>query len=202
MNVISLIKNAVSGQVLRKNVFKRPSVRYCIENDLLPSVLVRTPSDTLRKILNLPTSEYETQLNQDVFALLMNRFRPGFFVEIGANDGFRLSNTLYLETNFGWKGVLVEPNPKYLMSLEKRKNSVVVNKAISSQDGEADFIDAGLYGGLRECLDNTHDVFTKGAGCISVDCIGLQEILNSASAPEQIDFISVDVEGGEVPIVE
>jgi len=133
---------------------------------------------------------------------LMNQFRAGFFIEIGANDGFTFSNTVYLEEHFGWKGILIEPNDKYLISLGKREKSIVINKAISSKPGKAEFIDAGLYGGLKSVLDETHNIYTKNAQCISVDCMALQDILDSASAPDQIDFISIDVEGGEVPIAE
>jgi len=201
MSFGSVIKNAVIERVLKIGVLRKPSVRYCFDNELLPNVFVRTQSAALRKMFNLPISKYQSQLNQDVFALLMNQFRTGYFLEIGANDGFDLSNTVYLEENFGWKGILVEANKKYKTSLEKRKNSVVVNKAVSSQRGKAEFIDAGLYGGLKASLDSTHDLYTKDAASITVDCMTLQEILDTAGAPEQIEFISIDTEGGEISIV-
>jgi FkbM family methyltransferase len=181
---------------------RAPSVRYCIDNDLLASVLTGTPGDRVRAALGLPPSDRQTQLNQDIFALLMNRFRPGFFLEIGANDGFTLSNTVYLEEEFGWKGVLVEANPRYVASLSARTGSVIVNKAVAARKGEAAFIDAGLYGGLKSSLDGSHAEITEGAASITVECIGLQELLDAAAAPPRIDFVSVDVEGGELPVVE
>ncbi len=202
MNFATQMKKLIRKRFVQVRMLKRPSVRYSIENKLLPSIFSMTPSNTIREMFHLPSSEYHTQLNQDLFALLVNQFRAGFFLEIGANDGFTLSNTIYLEENFGWTGILVEANKKYTSSLLKRKNSVVVNKAISSQKGKAEFVDAGLYGGLKDNLDESHSVYTKNAACITVDCIELQEILNENQVPEQIDFISVDVEGGEIPIVE
>jgi FkbM family methyltransferase len=202
MKIAALIRRKITERIVQFDVLRRPSIKYCIENELLPSLLARTPSDVVREMFNLPPSEHKTQLNQDVFALLMNKFRAGFFLEIGANDGFTLSNTIYLEENFGWKGILVEANKKYMTSLGERKNSVVVNKAVSSKKGREEFIDAGLYGGLKASLDSMHYRHTKDAECITVDCMSLQEVLDMADAPQQIDFISIDVEGGEVPIVE
>ena len=37
--------------------------------------------------------------------------RGGFFVEAGANDGYRQSNTYLLERARGWTGILVEAIP-------------------------------------------------------------------------------------------
>ena len=37
--------------------------------------------------------------------------RSGFFVEIGAFDGYNLSNTFHFE-QLGWTGILVEPDPQ------------------------------------------------------------------------------------------
>jgi FkbM family methyltransferase len=202
MNLIDLIKNIIKDRIVSLHVLKRLAIRYCIHNELFPSLFVHTPSSILREMLELPSTKYQTQLNQDIFALLMNRFRPGFFLEIGANDGFTFSNTVYLEYEFGWKGILVEANQKYMRSLAKRKNSIVVNKAVSTQNGQADFIDAGLYGGLKASMADNHQDHTKDAECIKVECMRLQEILDKAEAPDRIDFVSVDVEGGELPIVE
>ena len=42
---------------------------------------------------------------------LFGRLRNGFFIEAGAHDGVDISNTLYLEKQLGWTGILVEPNP-------------------------------------------------------------------------------------------
>ncbi|MEA2989895.1 MAG: hypothetical protein QOG83_2606 [Alphaproteobacteria bacterium] len=39
------------------------------------------------------------------------RKTSGYFVEFGATDGSNLSNTYLLERDFGWHGILAEPNP-------------------------------------------------------------------------------------------
>ena len=179
----------------------KPSLKYCVDKCLLPRVITATPSEILREMLFLPSSSQTTQLNQDIFALIVNRFKPGYFIEIGANDGFTLSNTLYLENHFGWSGVLVEANPRYLDSLIRRKNATVINKAIAGEAGVAQFADAGLYGGLINCLDTLHEHHTGQAPLINVPCITLQQMFDEVCAPVIIDFLSIDVEGGEIPII-
>ncbi len=198
----STVQKFFRNAVVRFQVFRRPSVRYCIENRLLPSLIARTPSADVREMLGLPASKHCPQLNQDIFALLLNRFRPGVYLEIGANDGFTVSNTAYLEEEFGWSGILVEPNPKYLSALAGRKKSVIVNKAVSARAGKAEFVDAGLYGGLAATMDDAHSFYTKDAPVITVECATLQAILDDVKAPARVDFVSVDVEGGEVTVVE
>jgi FkbM family methyltransferase len=187
--------------ILKIPFLSKPSVKYCVNHRLLPRVVTATPSVILRKMLFLPPSSQTTQLNQDIFALLVNRFKPGYFIEIGANDGFTLSNTLYLEEHFGWTGLLVEANPKYLDSLTRRKNVTVINKAITDEAGIAQFVDAGLYGGLIKYLDTLHARHTDQTPRISVPCITLQQMLDDVCAPAIIDFLSIDVEGGEFPII-
>lgn len=201
MNIFKQIKPIIVEYVTSIKKLKQPSINYCVRNELLPNIITRSPSNNVRKLLNIPYSDHQTQLNQDIFALLINQFSNGFFIEIGANDGYTLSNTVYLEEYFGWRGILVEPNSKYLPTLKKRSNSIIVNKAITSQAGKEEFIDAGLYGGIKSHLDTAHSSHTKNSNSILVDCMTLQEILDSSKAPKQIDFISIDVEGAEVPIV-
>lgn len=157
--------------------------------------------DTIRMQLNLPGDNSKSQLNQDVFALLVNRFRPGFFIEIGANDGHTLSNTYYLEKHFDWKGILIEPNPKYWTSLSARK-AQVCRKAVASEAGREEFHDAGLYGGISATISDAHSDIVKSAGIIEVETDTLPNILKELGAPKRIDFVSIDVEGGEVAIVE
>jgi len=151
-------------------------------------------------MLFLPTSEHAAQLNQDIFALIVNRFQPGYFLEIGANDGYCLSNTVYLEEQFGWNGLLVEANPRYIESLSKRRVQSVI-AAIAEAEGEYEFLDAGLFGGIAHTIDTLHQQRTRDARRISVPGLRLEQMLADHYAPNVIDFITVDVEGGEVEIV-
>ena len=58
--------------------------------------------------------------------------KKGFFVEAGAFDGEKFSNTLRLEQDFGWSGLLVEANPDlYAKVKSKHRNSISINSCIS-----------------------------------------------------------------------
>ena len=49
-----------------------------------------------------------------------------FFVELGANDGIKQSNTFYFEKNLSWRGILIEPiKIKYLKCLKFRSSKII-----------------------------------------------------------------------------
>lgn len=49
---------------------------------------------------------------------------PGVFVEVGAVDGEFMSQTLVLEKNLSWTGLLIEPDPRsYRILQERRRNA-------------------------------------------------------------------------------
>ncbi|KAK8387395.1 hypothetical protein O3P69_018172 [Scylla paramamosain] len=48
---------------------------------------------------------------------------PGVFVEVGAADGEFMSQTLVLERNLSWTGLLVEPDPRSYAILQQRKRN-------------------------------------------------------------------------------
>ncbi|KAK7085499.1 hypothetical protein SK128_016737, partial [Halocaridina rubra] len=59
---------------------------------------------------------------------------PGSFLECGAFDGEFLSNTLWLEREFGWKGILVEANPHLFQQLLlKRRRSWAINVCLNTK---------------------------------------------------------------------
>ena len=47
--------------------------------------------------------------------------KKGFFVDIGANDGQFLSNTLWLERQHDGTGLLIEANPELCQQMDKLK---------------------------------------------------------------------------------
>lgn len=72
-------------------------------------------------------SENFSGLGQDLFVLmLLDGKRSGTYLEIGANDPIKSSNTYLLEKTFGWTGVSVEIGKVYQRRFELfRKNKLV-----------------------------------------------------------------------------
>ena len=69
-----------------------------------------------------------------VWSLRVGAQRGGFYVECGALDGERSSNTLYLERERGWTGLLVEMDPYfYTQLIGKSRRSWSINACLSPQ---------------------------------------------------------------------
>jgi hypothetical protein len=59
------------------------------------------------------------------------------FIELGAGNGKDLSNTLLLEEEYGWKGMLVEANPLAFQSLRiNRPDTINVNALLWREEGQ------------------------------------------------------------------
>ncbi|XP_050728435.1 uncharacterized protein LOC127004591 isoform X2 [Eriocheir sinensis] len=54
---------------------------------------------------------------------------PGVFVEVGASDGEFMSQTLVLERNLSWTGLLVEPDPRAFAIMQQRRRNAWTSSA-------------------------------------------------------------------------
>jgi hypothetical protein len=57
--------------------------------------------------------------------------RPGYFVDVGANDPKDISQTWHLEQK-GWQGILIEPQPALAEKLREQRRARVFACACSS----------------------------------------------------------------------
>ena len=77
-----------------------------------------------------------SQACQDLFVLsMLNNKKNGYFLEIGSHDPISNNNTYLFETQYDWKGIMVEYNPVYKpMYTEKRPNSIHVIQDATTVD--------------------------------------------------------------------
>jgi FkbM family methyltransferase len=142
----------------------------------------------------------------------------GFFVELGANDGVKQSNTYHFELKRGWCGVLVEPSPhNYLACLRRRgkKNSVFCNACVSFQYDKqyVDMVYADLMtvsenldsdlGDMVHHLVSAEKFLARGESVFGFGAVAkpLSALLDLADAPSEIDLLSLDVEGAELEVL-
>lgn len=126
--------------------------------------------------------------------------RVGYFVDVGANDPERWSQSFHLEQH-GWTGVLVEPQPDLAETLRARRKAKVYAVACSAPGNTGKTMQlhlAGIYSSLNPDLS----IATVGAeGAVDVPIMTLDGVLKDAGAPAPIDFLSIDVEGHEIDVL-
>ncbi|MEO1158824.1 MAG: hypothetical protein AAFW74_00005, partial [Pseudomonadota bacterium] len=76
------------------------------------------------------------QLLQDVVCALVHAGkRQGYFVEVGVGDGEKFSNTLLLERDLGWRGILAEPASMFHKSISDTRSAILDKRAVSDESG-------------------------------------------------------------------
>jgi len=133
----------------------------------------------------------------------------GFFLDVGANNGIRDSNSYLLEQQ-GWRGVLIEANPSLVTEARaNRPLAQVLNVAAFSTtnpDGlpfhRVSKAGSNLDGLSGLDLDaHTRARILEAGGVIEevkVPTSTLNDVLQSyVAAGQVIDFVSLDIEGAE-----
>jgi FkbM family methyltransferase len=187
--------------------------------DLIPPLILRGWQALKRELLQ----QGSTGLNQLDLKLIraINPSRGGYFIELGANDGIRQSNTYKLQRHYGWTGLLIEPNPARFQECVRNraflKRPQVLCAACVPFGFGSDFIeieDSDLMSvakGLcipdemaiqhadrgRRFLESPDHRFRYAAMARS-----LTDLLKEVSAPSHPDLLSLDVEGNELAVLQ
>jgi FkbM family methyltransferase len=156
--------------------------------------------------------KFFSQLGQDHF--LFEHFfrgkRGGVFVDVGAYDGEKFSNSLFFERFMGWTGLCIEPLPSAFARLSTARKAVCKQCCVADFEGEADFVeaDAGvdekMFSGLTEKFDARHrsrlDARATSRQTLRVQVRKLSSLLEEQNLYD-IDFCSIDVEGAEISVL-
>jgi len=185
----------MSGQEKIKLAIKTLLGKHCCNVD--PNQRYQYPDDWQRK------RKYYGQYGEDakIFPLFQGQSN-GFFVEVGAMEGIRFSNT-YLFERLGWQGICVEPHPRYFALLKKnRSRAILVSAAVGKEDKEK--VNFYLnYRGSLSSLDNSLEKFFQthysqwfgGYSKIQVPMMTLNTLLSANHVPAGFDILSIDTEG-------
>jgi len=125
------------------------------------------------------------------------------YIELGAFNGVRESNTIFYEKCLGWEGLLIEGNPGkgiYDKLVSSRPNSHRMNYVPSCNQTEEDmnttiafhakaFTNSGL-----DAVKTAYD----GEETVDVPCGTMTQVLLDVFPPDgRVSFFSLDVEGSE-----
>lgn len=145
-------------------------------------------------------------------------YRNGFFIEVGANDGYAQSNTYYLEKKLGWRGVLIEAIPElYERCRKRRKRSRVFHCALVADTTSQPTVTMH-FANLMSVADGALKTPEAQEEHIRVG-LKVQRLPNNASYtievpartltslldeinPPLVDFFSLDVEGYELQVLQ
>jgi FkbM family methyltransferase len=201
------IRAKIKGTLSRKSInrireFKSKLKRYVLRSKRLSRVLGY-------KYFGLDNLDEKLEVFLD--------YENGYFVELGANDGLKQSNTLHLEIYHNWSGVLVEPegrNYENLLLNRSKNNSFFNNGCVgfSYSDPTLKLVYSDLMTTpilSNSDIGNQYEHATKGNShfegenfVFEVKARTLQSILIESNSPKRIDFLSLDVEGGEMEVLE
>jgi FkbM family methyltransferase len=157
--------------------------------------------------------KYYSQVGQDEYMhknIFPNK-NDGVIIDIGANDGVTLSNSLIFE-QLGWQCICIEPLPRAFAELRKNRSCICIQGCVSDKEGIDQFLEirggCEMLSGLTSKYDPRHvsrisyEIAQNRASyeVINVRCYKLNFILN-AYGITHVDIISLDTEGGELDIL-
>lgn len=159
--------------------------------------------------------QYFSQIGQDKYTneKIFRNIKNGFFVDIGAHDGISFSNSYFFEKYNNWNGICVEPMPEVYDLLKKNRKCICIKGAISTEEGDQDFLrlrgPTEMHSGLineydvrhKEILNNLMEKSGGSSKIIKVKTVPLQSILDTHNVTH-IDLLSIDTEGAELAVLQ
>jgi len=152
-------------------------------------------------------SSYTSQFGQDKWIVeeMFPNMTQGYFVDLAAGDGIFLSNTYVLEKQLCWKGLCIEPNSTSYKKLQANR-SCSVDDSVVMQDGfEVDFIEYKTITDYEHLLSAANGTSTAPFPVDNITkrvAVSLHTLLDKHNAPETINYISMDIEGSEVYVLQ
>jgi FkbM family methyltransferase len=146
-----------------------------------------------------------SQFSQDLIVdKLLNGMLNGVFVDIGSNHPLFNSNTAFFEYARSWSGICIDPLANFAdLYTSLRPNTEFINCAVSDVNGHVPFT---IVRGTEGWEDQLSSVSSRARGYqtehLDVPCRRLDSILSGHGYDwNSIDFMSLDVEGHELPVV-
>jgi len=146
-------------------------------------------------------TRFASQYGEDAFLVAHGHVpERGVFVDVGAGDPVRFSNSYYFEQR-GWSGVCIDADPKQVEMLKRTRSCAVEWAAVTSLGEEVD---------LLQCEDPDYSttlghlpgVAAKEGWQYTVTRVPAKRLdaILASHGIRQIDLLSVDTEGSELDV--
>jgi FkbM family methyltransferase len=151
--------------------------------------------------------EYTSQYGQDKWIIeeVFPDLQNGYFVDLAAGDGVFLSNTYVLEKQFNWSGICIEPHSMSFEKLKTNRNCICDNNVIMQDGFELDFIEYETvtdYEHLLSAVNGTSSTHFPVRSKTKRIAKSLNTLLDEYNAPDIINYISLDIEGSEIYVLQ
>lgn len=199
-------------KIFGKNVFILIQKYYWRTKDFSLSNFLNTKIDDLKicfSLLKLFKKNYfrfqfYSQQNEDKYLLKLFKIEDvqnGTYLEIGAYDGIYFSNTLFLQNEYGFSGILIEPQKTLFKELTiNRPLDFLVNSAISnSEETQISFIGDNLEAGISSLSSINLERFPAWKNYM-VDNKKMKTVIQDSNL-KYIDVMFIDTEGSEFEII-
>lgn len=179
-------------------------IRY-LKNEILNILPIGYQDKTLKKtnFFGFATTSFSQEGEDMILSKLLEGIENGFFLDIGAHHPFRFSNTykFYLK---GWRGINIDAMPNSMDLFNKyRKEDINLEIPIAKENKIMPF-----YTYNEPALNTFSEELAKERGeakkVYQLEANPLSDILDKylPSDIKSIDFMSVDVEGLDLEVLE
>ena len=173
-------------EILARPGMEQQFVEYCREIMMGESKAFTEPGGSWKGNLY-------SQADQEWF-IYHNYFRHkvgGWYLDLGSNEPFSISNTLFFDKCLGWKGLCIEPSGNFADDYAKRSCKWVQTCVLGKKQK------ARLENPSRPELSGVIPDEANG-----LQCYTMSEILDAHNITESFDFVSLDIEGAEEQVLQ
>lgn len=151
--------------------------------------------------------DYKSQYGQDKWIAeeMFPDQTKGYFVDLAAGDGIFLSNTYILEKYLGWDGLCIEPNKTSYDLLLKNRTCKCSDSVVMEDGFEVEFIQYTKvtdYEHLLSTVKGTSQTNFPIESITKHTAVSLDTLLDKHNAPQTIEYISMDIEGSEIYVLQ
>ena len=164
--------------------------------------ILNLPSYLLRKIKSKKISYSLTGVDLVLRHIFKNK-NNGFYIDVGCNHPVFNNNT-YLFYIKGWKGINIDIDEKSIEICKQfRKKDLNLNLAVSDKNAELEYLHFHKKSPINQIKTTNNLKVNNYKEIRKINSSSLDSIIENSNFKDvHIDFISIDVEGYELKVIE